>query len=68
MSEGIKIRLDEPQELNFELAITGSNEQPEYIRFIIEPLTEDLDLSVICRVVRDEESIKVFVPKLLRFI
>lgn len=61
----IKIRLDEPKELEFDLNISGSKEQPEQMRFIIEPLTEDLELSVICKIVRDNDSVKVFVPKLL---
>lgn len=59
-------------ELNFDLKISGTKEEPSDVRFIIEskvdPETgEDVQdvYSIICRAVRSSDSVKIIIPKLL---
>lgn len=59
-------------ELTFDLSISGSKEEPQDIRFIIEsqvdPETGDSVqdvFSIICRAVRSPEGVKITIPRLL---
>ena len=59
-------------ELTFDLNITGSKEEPQDIRFIIEsqvdPDTGDSVqdvFSIICRAVRSPDGVKITIPRLL---
>lgn len=59
-------------ELTFDLSISGSKEDPQDIRFIIEsqvdPETGDSVqdvFSIICRAVRSPEGVKITIPRLL---
>jgi hypothetical protein len=61
-----------PHELTFDLNISGSNDEPSDIRFIIEaqidPETgnsvQDV-FSIICRAVRSADGVKITIPRLL---
>ena len=55
-----KCKLDEAQELSFDLAIFGTSEQAEQVRFVIEG--KDYDISIPCT--RNGEDLKVTIPKL----
>ncbi len=61
---------EETHELKFDLKIAGTKSEPEDIRFIIESQefrdekVQDL-FSIICRAVRKEDSVVVYIPKLL---
>lgn len=63
-----KIKPEESHEIDFDIEIDGSQEKPSDIRFVIEaPREEDVQdsFSIICRAVRTEDSVKVYIPKLL---
>lgn len=64
------LKPEEPQELVFDIKIEGSKEEPSDIRFVIEAQTVDGQqvqdvFSIICRAVRENDAIKVYVPRLL---
>lgn len=64
------IKPDETQELVFDMKIEGSREEPSEIRFVIESQTVDGKdvqdvFSIICRAVREDDAIKVYIPRLL---
>lgn len=64
------IKPEEPCSLEFDLDISGSNEEPSDIRFIIEAQTIDGEevqdtFSIICRAIRTADSVKVYIPRLL---
>lgn len=68
-----QIKPDQPQELIFEIKIEGSKEEPSEVRFVIESQTVDgkevLDVfSIICRAVRENDAIKVYIPRLLNLL
>ena len=65
-----RLKPDEPQELVFDIKIEGSKEEPSDVRFVIEAQTVDgrevQDVfSIICRAVRENDAIKVYIPRLL---
>lgn len=64
------LKPEDPQELVFDIKIEGSKEEPSDIRFVIEAQTVDGQqvqdvFSIICRAVRENDAIKVYVPRLL---
>lgn len=57
-------------DLTFEMTVSGTNQQPDDIRFIIEGFEEDGvkvqdAFSIICRAIRGEDYLKIRVPRLL---
>lgn len=65
-----RLKPDETQELVFDIKIEGTKEEPSDVRFVIEAQTVDgrevQDVfSIICRAVRENDAIKVYVPRLL---
>lgn len=65
-----RINPEESCDLNFNLAISGSDQEPSDIRFIIEGQMFDGEMvqdvfSIICRAVRTDDGIRVYIPKLL---
>lgn len=61
--------------LEFKIDISGTKNEPEDIRFIIESVTykdknvehsADNVFSVICRVVKDNDVLRVYVPKIMQ--
>jgi hypothetical protein len=66
------IKPEETHELTFDIDISGSKAEPSDIRFVIEsqvdPKTGESvqdSFSIICRAVRTDDSIKVYIPRLL---
>lgn len=67
-----RLNPEERHELLFDLNISGSKEEPQDIRFIIESQidpdtgeTVDDVFSIICRAVRSPDGVKVIIPRLL---
>ena len=67
-----RLNPEERHELLFDLNISGSKEEPQDIRFIIESQidpdtgeTVDDVFSIICRAVRSPDGVKVTIPRLL---